>query len=155
MNKVCDEAREHNLGFSEIKAITNDSVKTIRKYYQQRNRIELIAESMFGIMINDVNCEGEILVSEEKSKLRCTKDNLGQCSENKCKFDLAECLICKNFITFINRKNAFMERVKECDREIEETDNKFIREEKLYEKKLLVKYITGIIKLEEKERGHK
>lgn len=153
MNKVCDEAREHNLGFSEIKAITNDSVKTIRKYYQQRNRIELIAESMFGIMINDVNCEGEILRKEEKSKLRCAKDNLGQCSEKECVFDLAECLICKNFITFINRKNAFIEKIKECDREIQETDNKFIKEEKLYEKKLLAKYITEIMKLEERENN--
>ncbi|ENZ03426.1 hypothetical protein HMPREF1092_00613 [Clostridium thermobutyricum] len=151
MNTVCDEARKNDLSFNEIKAITNDSVKTIKKYYQQRNRIELIAESMFGIMINDVSCEGKILANEEKSKLKGAKDNLGKCSEDECVFDLAECLICKNFITFINRKNAFIEKIKECDRIIQETNNKFIKDERLYEKKLLTKYITEIMKLEQGE----
>lgn len=152
MNKVCDEARENNLSFSEIKAITNDSVKTIRKYYQQRNRVELMAENMFGIMINDVSCEGKILVNEEKNELKIIKDNLGKCAKNECVFDVAECLICKNFITFMNRKNVFIEKVKECDSIIQETNNKFVKEEKLYEKKLLTKYITEIIKLEQGEK---
>lgn len=146
MNKVCEEANKKNLSFLEIEAITNDCLKTIRKYYQQRDRIELMA----GVTISDVNINGEILNSEEEiEEKKIVKNRLGRCKEKECNFDIAECLICNNFVTFINRKNVFLNEINKCNVEIENTKNEFIRKEKIYEKKLLAKYLAEIIKIEE------
>ena len=150
MNKVCEEANKKNLSFLDIEAITNDSLKTIRKYYQRRDRIELMAEVMAGVTISDVNINGKILNSEERyGDRKIVKNRLGICKEKKCNFDIAECLICNNFVTFVNRKNVFLNEINRCNLEIENTENEFIRKEKICEKKLLAKYLAEIIKREE------
>lgn len=150
MNKVCEEAQKSNLSFSEIEGITNDSIKTIRKYYQQRDRVELMAEIMAGVTISDVSINGTIL-KNEILKSKSVKGNLGKCKEEECTFDIAECLICKHFITFTNRKITFINSIKKCEEEILETKNEFVKKEKIVEKKLLARYLAEICKIEEKE----
>lgn len=150
MNKICEEAQRGNLSFSQIESITNDSIKTIRKYYQQRDKVELMVEIMAGVTISDVSINGTILKSDI-SKDKSVKDNLGKCKEEECTFDIAECLICKQFITFTNRKNSFINLIEKCQTEILETKNEFIKKEKIAEKKLLAKYLAEILKIKEKE----
>ena len=110
MNKVCEEAEMSKLSFSEIESITNDSVKTIRKYYQKRDTVEVMAEVMAGVTISDVSINGTILKNEIQ-KSTSVKGNLGKCNNEECTFDIAECLICKHFITFINRKSTFIKSI--------------------------------------------
>ncbi|MGL5822396.1 MAG: hypothetical protein ACRCYE_12395 [Sarcina sp.] len=154
MNTVCNEAIKKNLSLKDIEGITNDSVKTIRKYYQDRNRVELMAEIMSGVTISNVDIDGRILKNDKKLKAKNVKGNLGKCTENMCNFDIAECLICRNFITFINRKNIFLKKIKECDQIIHSTNNELLKMEKISEKKLLAKYFAEIMKLEIEEKNN-
>lgn len=150
MNVICEEAIKRNLSLKEIQHLTGDSTKTIKRYYQERHKIELLVETMYGVTISNVDIDGKILGKEIYEK-NDVKEKLGKCNEEKCTFDIAECLICNNFITFVNRKNVFLKRIEECNKIIESTTNDLIKKEKYAEKTVLAKYLAEIMKLEVKK----
>lgn len=146
MNNLCEEGAKNNLTVKQLEAISNDSFKTIKRYYEKKNNIVLMAEVMAGVTLSNVEVDGTIKKYENKGGRKVRK-KLGVCNEKVCKFEIAECLICRYFTTFVNRIPRFEAEINECNKEIINTKNELIKKEKILEKEILAKYLVAMYRL--------
>lgn len=146
MNNLCEEGVKNNLTVKQLEAISNDSFKTIKKYYEKKDNIVLMAEVMAGVTLSNVEVDGSIK-KDENTDGRKVRKKLGVCNEKVCKFEIAECLICGYFTTFVNRIPRFEAEIEECNKEIINTKNELIKKEKILEKEILAKYLVSMYRL--------
>lgn len=147
IDNVYKEGRKQNLPLNVLSMIAGNSFKVAKKHYRDANDLLDYVEATNGICISDVDVEGNVLKYESKEIENEVKDGLGKCDENGCNFDIGECLICKNFITFTNREEVFTNKIAEIDKKIESNGNYDEIEELNAYKKLLVKYLYKIKEL--------
>lgn len=150
MNNLCEEGVKNNLTVKQLEAISNDSFKTIKRYYEKKDNIILLAEVMAGVTLSNVAVDGTIKKDEYMGGRKVRK-KLGVCNEKVCKFEIAECLICRYFTTFVNRIPKFEAEIEECKKEIINTKNELIKKEKMLEKEILAKYLVAMYRLKEGE----
>lgn len=147
IDNVYKEGRKQDLPLNVLSMIAGNSFKVAKKHYRDANDLLDYVEATNGICISDVDVEGNVLKYESKEIENEVKDGLGKCDENGCNFDIGECLICKNFITFTNREEVFINKIAEIDKKIESNSNYDEIEELNAYKKLLVKYLYKIKEL--------
>ena len=101
---------------------------------------------MAGVTLSNVEVDGSIK-KDENTDGRKVRKKLGVCNEKVCKFEIAECLICGYFTTFVNRIPRFEAEIEECNKEIINTKNELIKKEKILEKEILAKYLVSMYRL--------
>ena len=141
------EGIKKNLSISEIALITGNSYKTANHYYRKHNDIDLYVEAMAKVTFSDVDIKGNILLEETEQIQNLVKGNLGQCESSTCIFEIGECLLCKHFVTFVNRIPNFENLIQKYNSDIENTNNYLEIEELNIQKKLLGKYLSEMYKI--------
>lgn len=149
IHNVYKEGLKLNYSLPKIAAITNNSYKTATNYYRKYNEVSLYVETLSGVILSDVDINGEIINDNKYENNKNVKQDLGNCTENSCVFEAMECLICPHFVTFTNRIPKFESKLQEINKMIEDTDNPIIIEEAISQKKLLSKYLHNMIEIEE------
>ncbi|MCI6693372.1 MAG: tyrosine-type recombinase/integrase [Clostridium sp.] len=153
IDNVYKEGRKQDLSLNTLSIIAGNGYKTARKHYRDANDLLDYIEATNGICIADVDVEGNILKTENIQKNNEVKSGLGNCKVDSCNFEIGECLICKNFITFTNREIVFENKVKEIDEKINYSNNPDEIDELNAYKELLVRYIYKIKEIN-LERGN-
>lgn len=151
INNVYKEGKNQGLTIPEMALIAGNSYKTANKHYREQNELLDYLEATNGICIADVNINGTITREKDNNTKNIVKDGLGRCKSDNCSFQLGECLICNNFITFTNRENNFKDEIEKLDGIIMQTDNEYEIEELQAYKKLLLRYIYEMKILNEEE----
>lgn len=151
INNVYKEGVKNNLSLSEMALIAGNSFDTAKRYYRKSNDYEIYVETLAKIKLTDTNIIGNILKSNNNELNRPVKENLGSCNEDNCNFDLAECLMCKHFITFTNRIDVFEKRIGKINKLLEECNDKVEKGSLVCEKRLLSKYLLELLKVKEGE----
>lgn len=146
IDKVYKEGVKNNLSLAKIAAIAGNSFDTAKKHYRKWDDYEMYVETLAKVKLTDAVIRGEVLPRESKL-LKPVKDNLGACKDDNCTFDLAECLMCKHFITFTNRIDVFENRIRDINANLENCEDAVERENLICEKKLLSKYLIEMFKI--------
>lgn len=146
INDCLDKKVSDNLTEKELDNLTGNSHKVRRKYYYDRNNLEIMAEIMVGTTFYDVDINGEIR-KEEDRVYKKIKGNLGGCKEDKCTFEIGECLRCNSFLTFVNRIPVFEVRANEINSKLLKCENELEKEELVLEKKLIGRYLFELYKV--------
>lgn len=126
------------------------SSNTDTKHYIDTQIKELL-ESVHGVVIGNVNIEGQII--KEIPKDIATNENsvsnqCGYCRSKSCNnFSYLDCILCKDFITTIDRIPYFEEQIKVVDRKIREASIKHDKEDCVNIKLLLLNYLKELLKL--------
>ncbi|MGI1809705.1 tyrosine-type recombinase/integrase [Priestia sp. TGN 0903] len=141
------EGIKKNLSINEIALITGNSYKTANQYYRKHNDIEFYVEAMAKVTFSDVDIKGNILLEETKQMQNLVKENLGHCGSDTCIFEIGECLLCRHFVTFVNRIPNFENLIQKYNSDIENTNNYLEIEELNIQKKLLGKYLSEMYKI--------
>ena len=153
INNVYKEGRKQELPLNVLSIIAGNSFKVAKKHYRDANDLLDYIEATNGICISDVDVKGNILKCESKENDNEVKDGLGKCETNGCSFEIGECLICKNFVTFTNREKVFENKIKEIDIEIDSNNNYDEIQELNAYKELLVRYLYKIKEISLVEGG--
>ena len=143
---------KEKLSDTQLNVLTSHShSSTTIKHYSKPDIIEML-EATNGIVIGDVTINGKILneiPNNIASDNNLVSDNCGYCSALKCHInsDLS-CLLCKDFVTTINRKPYFEEQIKLIDSLILTKSLQHDKEDLINRKRLFLKYLEAIIKLQ-------
>lgn len=151
INNVYKEGKNQGLTIPEMALIAGNSYKTANKHYREQNELLDYLEATNGICIADVNINGTITKEKNNNTRNIVKEGLGSCKSDNCSFQLGECLICNNFITFTNRESKFKDEIEKLNIIIMQTDNEYEIEELQAYKKLLLRYIYEMRILNEEE----
>lgn len=146
IDKVYKEGVKNNLSLAKIAAIAGNSFDTAKRHYRKWDDYEMYVETLAKVKLTDSVIRGEVLPRESKL-LKPVKENLGACNDDNCTFDLAECLMCKHFITFTSRIDVFENRIKKINADLENCEDTMERENLICEKKLLSKYLVEMFKI--------
>ncbi|EJT5918381.1 hypothetical protein QTI39_01410 [Clostridium perfringens] len=152
INNVYVEGRSQGIDLHKLAIIAGNGYKTAKKYYRDSNELMDYLEATNQICISDVNINGKIIVEDYEKKAE-VREGLGVCDVNSCSFEIGECLICRNFITFINRERNFEIKLKEIDYLLNSSNNDYEIEELQAYKKLLLRYLYEIKEIIKKGKG--
>lgn len=152
INNVYEEGVKNNLSLSEIALIAGNSFDTAKRYYRKANDYEIYVETLAKIKLTDTNIIGNIIKANNNELNKPVRENLGSCIGDNCNFDLAECLMCKHFVTFTNRIDAFEKRIKKVNGLLEKCNDEIEKGNLLCEKRLLSKYLLALLKAKEGEK---
>ncbi|MBY6985323.1 phage integrase family protein [Clostridium botulinum] len=152
INNVYKEGVKNNLSLSEMAVIAGNSFGTAKKYYRNSSDYEMYVETLAKVKLTDTKIIGNINNNNIKVS-KPVKENLGNCNEINCTFDLAECLMCKHFVTFTNRIDAFEMRIKKINKLLEKCSDNIEKGNLVCEKRLLSKYLLELLKVKEGERN--
>lgn len=153
INNVYTEGRKLGLTIVELSKITNQHYKTAKANYLDYNKIDMYVEALSKVVITNVDLYGNILEEEDNHENRnIVKNNLGKCNQSKCVMEIAECLQCNHFCTFINRIPVFEKRILECNELICKATNDIEIFEYNFEKKLLAVFLSKMLKIAD-EKG--
>lgn len=146
IDKVYKEGVKNNLSLAKIATIAGNSFDTAKRHYRKWDDYKMYVETLAKVKLTDSVIRGEVLPKESKI-LKPVKENLGACKDDNCTFDLAECLMCKHFITFTSRIDVFENRIKKINADLENCEEAMERENLICEKKLLSKYLIEMFKI--------
>lgn len=144
IDNVYTEGIQNDLSIQDISLITGNSYKTANKHYRQRDKMLNYLEAMNRVSIANVDLNGVIIEGNEEQhleKMNPVKNNLGNCNSDRCDFEIGECLICKNFVTYTSRKKRFEEEIEKVNKHLEEINSEYEMEELMLNRKLLVKFL--------------
>lgn len=126
------------------------STNTDTKHYID-TQIKTLLESVHGIIIGNTTIDGKIV--KEISKEIATKENsvsneCGYCGCSSCNiFSYLDCMMCKDFITTIDRIPYFEELIKTINKKIQNATIKHDKEDFVNIKLLLINYLKELLKL--------
>ena len=126
--------------------IAGNSFDTAKKHYRKWDDYEMYVETLAKVKLTDTVIRGKVLFTESKTG-KPVKEDLGACKDDNCTFDLAECLMCKHFITFTNRIDVFENRIKNININLETCEDIVEKDNLICEKKLLSKYLLEMFKI--------
>ncbi len=125
---------------------------TDTKHYVGHGIRELL-ESVHGVTIGDVALNGHVahrLKSDIPSNSALVSNKCGYCSAKKCLDNsYLDCMLCGDFVTTIDRKPYFEERIKTLDSRIAVTHIPHDKEDLINIKRLLLRYLEEILSMEE------
>lgn len=153
IDTIYREGIENNLTLNEIARIANNTYKTAVRYYRQYDYIDNYVEAISRVRITNVDIHGKILAKENDGLKKKVKGDLGKCSEENCSFEIGECLVCNNFVTFVNRIPNFENAIKSLDKQLTKTVNELEVNEINVQKQLLGKFLSEMYKLKYRTNG--
>lgn len=118
IDKAWERVEDGSISSLEVGTITGNSAKVASKHYREHKTKRYI-EATYMITIGDVNSEGELIKDEnEVEELPQVEMGAGGCNNTFCiKMDSEDtefkCLTCPKFVTSIDRKDIFEERLSE------------------------------------------
>lgn len=128
------------------------SSTTTSKHYIDTPLIELL-ESIHGITIGNVNIEGQILHNippEIATNENQVSNQCGYCQSSTChNLTYLDCLLCKDFVTTLDRIPYFKEQLKVIDHKIKNASIQHDKEDLVNIKVLLLNYQTKLLELQE------
>jgi integrase len=152
MTKSEEYVIRNSLSDIEMSTLTgHKSIDTTNKHYIHTEITDLL-ESVHGIVIGNINVDGNIVkdrpnsISEKDS----VSNQCGYCSSNSCNnLTYLDCLLCKSFVTCIDRIPYFEEQLKIIDYKIQKAKLTHDLEDLRNIKKLLVAYLKKLLILKE------
>lgn len=144
INNVYVEGRKQGMSIQQMASVAGNSYKTANKHYRDSNDLLNYLEATNGICIAEVDVKGKIYASDDNMVKNEVNQGLGKCVSTGCKFEIGECLICNNFVTFTNREKNFELKIREIDNLISGTNDNDEVEELVAYKKVLVRYLYEI-----------
>lgn len=121
------------------------------KHYVRLDIREML-ESVHGIIIGNVNINGQVvgnksLSPEIKNDDNLVSDGCGYCKSCECHdMSYLDCLICKDFVTIPDRLPFFMRRIREIEHDIENAAIPHDKEDLINIKRLLLRFVEEIYK---------
>ena len=143
---------QHEISDLEHSVLTGHSTKNVDMVHYVDISIETMLESVYGIIIGDVDINGQI-VNKLDSQVANTENEVsngcGYCSSKNCdNLTYMDCLMCKSFVTMPSKLYFFEKQLEVMDEKIENSTFPHDKEDAVNIKRLLVKYIAKIKKLE-------
>lgn len=143
---------KHKMSDLEHSVLTGHTTKNVDMNHYVDISIETMLESVYGIVIGDVDINGKI-VNELDSKIATIENEVsngcGYCSNESCdNLTYLDCLMCKNFVTMPSRRYFFEAQLQTMDEKIKNSALPHDKEDIVNIKRLLVKYIAKIKELE-------
>lgn len=121
--------------------------------------IKNLLESVHGVIIGNIDVSGKIkesLSSDIASLENSVSNNCGYCSSKNCNDNsFLDCILCKDFVTTIDRLPYFEEQVKIIDKKIKNTIISHDKEDLVNIKRLHLGFISKILELKSKKGGDK
>ena len=121
------------------------------KHYVHFDIREML-ESVHGIIIGNVNINGQVVENQSLSPEIKNDDNLvsdkcGYCKSCECRdMSYLDCLVCKDFVTTPDRLPFFMRRIREIEHDIENATIPHDKEDLVNIKRLLLRFVEEIYK---------
>lgn len=143
---------KHKMSDLEHSVLTGHTTKNVDMNHYVDISIETMLESVYGIVIGDVDINGKI-VNELDSKIATIENEVsngcGYCSNESCdNLTYLDCLMCKNFVTMPSRRYFFEAQLQTMDEKLKNSALPHDKEDIVNIKRLLVKYIAKIKELE-------
>ena len=105
------------------------------------------------VIIGDVNLQGQIIKKVPDNieiKENLVSDECGYCSAETCNvFSELSCMLCKDFVTTLNRKPYFEEQLKLIDSIIKTKELPHDKKDLINRKRLILGYLEAIISMEQ------
>ena len=158
MTKAEEYRMRNNKSDSVLQVLSGHKrIDTTRNHYIETELTKML-ESTYGIIIGDVNIEGEIVskispsLSTKKEKV--VENGCGYCKQDTCSI-LTEisCLMCKEFITSINHEKHFKIMLNHIDENIKNAPTPHDKDDLINIKRLYSAYLREIILLKEGEKS--
>ena len=131
------------------------SPNTDNKHYIDTSIVELL-ESVHGVVIGNVDIDGKIkesLPEDVQNAENSVSNNCGYCGCKQCTdYSFLDCMMCKDFVTTIDRLPYFQEQIKILDEKIKNTSIPHDKEDLVNIKRLHLGFISKILELK-KQKG--
>ena len=131
---------------------------TDTKHYVD-TQIKEMLESVHGVIIGNVDINGmiqETISSEVGTKENSVSNQCGYCGCNNCSnLSNLDCLMCKDFVTTIDRLPYFEEQIKVLDFKLQNASIPHDKEDLVNIKRLHLGYVEKILKLKEEKLNGK
>lgn len=155
MTKAYEYKLRNRLSDMELTVLTGHVNKdTDNKHYLDYS-IEQMLESIHGIIIGDVNLQGEVTISlpeDIATQENSVSDQCGYCKRSDCNdYSYLDCMLCKSFATTIDRLPYFKERMVMLDKQIQNAEKYHDKECLVAIKRLVAGYMSEIMKLMQQE----
>lgn len=157
MTGVYSEGKKRGLTLEEIHISTGhkDTSTTIKGY--RKTDIRDYLEAFYGMTIGDIDLKGEVVEDidgrisyKESINEVIVSEGCGFCKSNGCgEIFKVDCLVCKSFITTIDRIEYFDRRIKIVDKSIYESKIEHDKEHLCKIKELLLCYLEKLYILKE------
>lgn len=112
-------------------------------------QIKDLLESVHGVIIGDIDISGHIhenLPADIKAQENCVSNGCGYCNSKTCEnFSFLDCLLCKDFVTTVDRLPYFQEQVKILDKKIKSATIPHDKEDFVNIKRLYLGFIQQIL----------
>ncbi|MDK0838955.1 hypothetical protein ACSW8S_17480 (plasmid) [Clostridium perfringens] len=150
-NIIHNEGAKENISILVLENLTGSKYRTDIRHYVKNNNINLYAEIFAGVVISDVDLNGEVIDDDEIERLNIVEDGVGACRTIGCSIDeMYKCIKCSNFVTSISRKEKFKEKIEKNKELLLDNISEDIRNYLIAENKLYAAYYAKIIELEQK-----
>lgn len=114
-------------------------------------QIKDLLESVHGVIIGDIDISGHIhenLPADIKAQENCVSNGCGYCNSKNCEnFSFLDCLLCKDFVTTVDRLPYFQEQVKILDKKIKSATIPHDKEDFVNIKRLYLGFIQQILEI--------
>lgn len=142
----------NSLSDVELRVLSgHTSTNTTTRHYIDTQLTELL-ESVHGVVIGNVDLKGQILKTldspvKEENKVSAS---CGYCNSSKCgNYSYLDCMMCKDFITTIDRIPYYKEQIAVIDKKIGITSILHDKEDLINIKILLIGYMKALMSLKE------
>ena len=130
------------------------SPNTDTKHYID-TQIKDLLESVHGVIIGNVDVGGKIkeeLPNDITTKENSVSNNCGYCNCKNCNdFSFLDCILCKDFVTTIDKLPYFEEQVKVIDEKIKNASINHDKEDLVNIKRLYLGFIQKILEIKQKK----
>lgn len=146
MTKAEEEIIRKSLSDVHLRVLTGHKNANSDRTYIDGN-VRTMLEAVHGIIIGDVNVDGKVIDADPAITIPQNEvsHSCGYCSSKACSdFTYLDCMLCKSFVTTIDRLPYFYEQLKQIDSRLPLAKCPHDREDLVNIKRLLLYYIDKI-----------
>lgn len=146
MTKAEEEIIRKSLSDVQMRVLTGHKNANSDKTYIDTN-VRTMLEAVHGVIIGDVNVDGNVIDSNPEVTIPQNEvsNSCGYCSSKNCNdFTYLDCMLCKSFVTTVDRLPYFYEQLKQIDSRLPQAKCPHDREDLVNIKRLLLYYIDKL-----------
>lgn len=146
MTKAEEEIIRKSLSDVQMRVLTGHKNANSDKTYIDTN-VRTMLEAVHGVIIGDVNVDGSVIDSNPEVTIPQNEvsNSCGYCSSKNCNdFTYLDCMLCKSFVTTVDRLPYFYEQLKQIDSRLPQAKCPHDREDLVNIKRLLLYYIDKL-----------
>lgn len=153
MTKAEEFKIRNQLTDMEQRVLTGHRSAEVDDKHYVKLSIQEMLEAVHGVIIGDVHLDGKVHRKLDPSIANSENEvsnGCGYCKSPSCGIlSTLDCLVCKDFVTMISRLPYFEERIALLDKKIEAASVPHDKEDYINIKRLLLRYVEEILKVEE------